>query len=213
MTWEPIATRGSRLALAHEVWADRDQTDDPIAVELLTVTEVSDTGLLRIGVAFDPDDIDAAFAELDARYLAGEAGAHSRTWAAIVSGYSRFNQEERPTADWVNVDHRRGTPFASSHLNDVIRGAKDLTPDMCVRIEAVHRLENFGAVITNVSDGTSQDGIGAEWRMIQVLTLEGDRVIRCELFDESDLDAALARFDELGRPAPNDPGQGQIPDF
>ena len=28
---------------------------------------------------FEPDDVDAAFAELDARYVAGEAAAHART--------------------------------------------------------------------------------------------------------------------------------------
>ena len=35
-----------------------------------------------------------------------------------------------------------------------------------------------------------------------VLTVDGDLISRCELFDEADLDAALARFDELSRPAP-----------
>ncbi len=38
--------------------------------------------------------------------------------------------------------------------------------------------------------------------MIELLTVEGDLISRCELFDEADLDAALARFDELSRPAP-----------
>ena len=38
--------------------------------------------------------------------------------------------------------------------------------------------------------------------MIALLTVEGDLINRCELFDEADLDAALARFDELSRPAP-----------
>ena len=32
---------------------------------------------------------------------------------------------------------------------------------------------------------------------INVLTVEGDLINRCELFDEADLDAALARFEEL----------------
>ena len=32
--------------------------------------------------------------------------------------------------------------------------------------------------------------------------VEGDRINRCEMFDEADLDAALARFEELSRPAP-----------
>jgi hypothetical protein len=34
-----------------------------------------------------------------------------------------------------------------------------------------------------------------------VLTVDGDRFNRSELYDEADLDAALARFDELSRPA------------
>ena len=32
--------------------------------------------------------------------------------------------------------------------------------------------------------------------------VDGDRISRGEIFDESDLDAALARFEELSRPAP-----------
>ena len=32
--------------------------------------------------------------------------------------------------------------------------------------------------------------------------VEGELVNRCEVFDEVDLDAALARFDELSRPVP-----------
>ena len=35
-----------------------------------------------------------------------------------------------------------------------------------------------------------------------LITVDGDLINRCELFDEADLDAALARFDELSRPAP-----------
>ena len=37
---------------------------------------------------------------------------------------------------------------------------------------------------------------------LHLLTVEGDLISRYELFDEADLDAALARFDELNRPAP-----------
>ena len=52
------------------------------------------------------------------------------------------------------------------------------------------------------SHGTSQEGFDAEWRVIDLFTVEGDLISRCELFDEADIDAALARFDELSRPAP-----------
>ena len=77
----------------------------------------------------------------------------------------------------------------------------DLTPDVSIYIEAVHRLSDLGAVVTWAANGTSQEGFDAEWRVISLVTVEGDLINRCELFDEADIDAALARFDELSRPA------------
>ena len=71
-----------------------------------------------------------------------------------------------------------------------------------VYIEAVHRLTDLGAVVTHVVHGTSQEGFDAEWRVVSVMTVDGDLFNRCEIFDETDLDAALARFDELSRPTP-----------
>src|SRR6201999_2316228 len=45
--------------------------------------------------------------------------------------------------------------------------------------------------------GTSREGFDAEWRLVALLSFTGDLMSRCELFDETDLDTALARFDEL----------------
>ncbi|MGB9308385.1 MAG: regulator, partial [Mycobacterium sp.] len=173
----------------------------------LHVMEVSDSGLVQDIVSFDPDDIDAAFAELDARYLAGEAVAHAHSWSVIAQISEAFNRHEFPSADWVIIDNRRGTPFAPRRGGDTntiasTRAVWDLTPDLSGHIEAVHRLSNLGAVVTWAGHGTTQEGFEAEWRMIQVLTVEGDLINRCELFDEADVDAALARFDELDRQAP-----------
>ena len=78
-----------------------------------------------------------------------------------------------------------------------MRVSRDLTPDLRIYIEAVHRLSQFGALITNMAYGTPKAGFDAEWRTIQLLTVEGDRINLLEIFDEADLDAALARFDEL----------------
>ena len=66
----------------------------------------------------------------------------------------------------------------------------------------MHRLSDLGAVVTHGAYGTSQEGFDAEWREVDLLTVEGDLISRSELFDEADLDAALARFDELSSPAP-----------
>ena len=102
----------------------------------------------------------------------------------------------------MNIDHRRGRAFAPGDLLAYIRAGWDLAPDISIYIEAVHRLSGLGAVVTHVRHGTSQEGFDAEWRVIDLLTVEGDLISRCEVFDEADLDAALARFDELSRPAP-----------
>ena len=41
------------------------------------------------------------------------------------------------------------------------------------------------------------DRFEAEWRGVNLMTVDGEMLDRSEVFDESDLDAALARFDEL----------------
>jgi len=81
-----------------------------------------------------------------------------------------------------------------------IRAGGELTPDTRLYVETVHRLSNLGAVVTQVMKGTSRDGFDAEWQEIGILTLDGDLISRCEMFDEADLDVALARFDELDQP-------------
>ena len=45
--------------------------------------------------------------------------------------------------------------------------------------------------------GTSRDGFDAEWRMVCFLTHDGGLIDRGEIFEEADLDTAIARFDEL----------------
>ncbi|MGB5795687.1 MAG: hypothetical protein WBH51_07820 [Mycolicibacter algericus] len=192
-----LATRGERLVLCRTCISDEDHQAGGFRIELLIVVETNADKRILARVAYDPDDIDAAFGELETRYLAGEAAAFAHTWSVIAQIYAAYNRHELPAADWINVDHRRSTPFATGDVTAVIRAWRELTPDFSMHIEAVHRLNNFGAVITHTSSGTSQEGFDAEWRQIQLLTVEGDRINRCEIFDEADLDAALARFDEL----------------
>src|SRR6202035_3445795 len=99
---------------------------------------------------FDEDDLDAAIAELDARYLAGEAGAHARTWSLVADAFAAINRHELPelSSDWVNVDHRRGAAFAAGEMTAYLHDLLDDVPDINVYVEVVHRLGNLGAVIT-----------------------------------------------------------------
>ena len=158
--------------------------------------------------SFDLDDFDAAIAELDARYLAGEAAAHAHAWSVIAGGFAAISRHELPptTPDCVSIDHRRGTAFAPGELNAYIRAAWDLTADVKIYIEAVHRLNDLGAVCHPCGAWVSHEGFDAEWREVNILTVEGDMVNRCEIFDEADLDAALAKFDEL---SPHDAAAGK----
>ncbi|MFZ1178861.1 MAG: regulator, partial [Mycobacterium sp.] len=191
------ATRGACLALTHIRSSNRNLRPEEVGAEVLNVVEIDAEERIVARVAFDVDAIDAAFEELDARYLAGEAATHAHAWEVIAGTYAAFNRQEFAGAEWAVIDHRRGALFAASNLTASIRGIWDLTPDLRIHIEQVHRLSSIGALITHTSGGTSPEGFDAEWRMIQVLTVEGDHVNRCELFDEADLDSALARFDEL----------------
>ena len=70
-----------------------------------------------------------------------------------------------------------------------------------IDVAAVHRLTTLGAVVAHTAHGTSQEGLEAEWRII-ILMVDGDLISRCEIFDEADLEAALARFEELQPRAP-----------
>lgn len=194
-----IATRGEHLILTRSVFSFRDQDPEAFVAEQLDVGEFNAEGRLAASVSFDPDDFEAALAELDARYLAGEAAAYAHTWSVITAGYAAFNQREFPELDWENVDHRRGRAFAPGELAAYMRATWDLAPNVGCYGEAVHRLNGLGAVVTQVVRGTSQEGFEAEWREVVLFTVEGEMISRCEVFDEADLDDALARFDELSR--------------
>ena len=199
---ELIATRGQRLVLGRVRWSASDQGAEAFQSEALCITEVEGDGQIAAIVMFDPDDLEGAIAQLDARYLAGDAAAHTEIWSVITRTYAAFNRHELPptTPDWVNIDHRRGIAFAPGDATAYIRASQD--PQGSIYVETVHRLSNLGAVFMWAGHGTSQEGFEAEWRGINVATVEGDRINRGEIFDEADLDAALARFDELQQQAP-----------
>ena len=200
---EIIATRGGRLILSRSHAAGHDERPEAFRTDVLSLAEIHGNERIVALVTFDPDDFDAAIAELDARYLAGEAAAHARTWSAIARVYATLNRGELPstTTDFEDYDHRRGPTTAPGDLMEYLRAALDQTPDVNIYVEAVHRLSGHGAVVTHVADGTTREGFNAEWRVISLVTAEGDTVNRCELFDEADIDAALTKFDQLNRPA------------
>lgn len=201
---EPVGVRGRHLALTRHICRDNDGAERPIVAEVLALVETDENELISRSILFDPEDTAAAFEELDALYLAGEASANSHIWARVARTYARFNRREisATTPDWVNISHCRGIAFAPGDMISWIRAAWDVTPDVKAYIRAVHRLSVHGAVVTIVGSGTSQEGFDAEWWEVHLIMFQGDLINRNEQFEEADLDAALARFDELCASAP-----------
>ena len=74
LTSTVIATRGHRSALIRIRSSMRGAPPGEVTAEMLSIVEIDADNRLAAAVLFDPDDIDAAFEELDARYLAGRSG-------------------------------------------------------------------------------------------------------------------------------------------
>ena len=203
-TFAIVATRGERLALMHARFSGSDQEPQAFLTEVLAIGEIDANERIVAIVTFDLDDFDAALAELDARYIAGEGAAHARTWSAIARAYASISGRElaATTPDWVNIDHRRAAAFAPGEAIAYIRAAWDLTKNLNIYAEAVYRLNDLGAVVAHAARGTSLEGFDAEWRAVNLFAVEGERSCRTELFDEADIDAVIARFDQLRSPAP-----------
>ncbi|ORW28619.1 hypothetical protein AWC19_27155 [Mycobacterium palustre] len=75
----------------------------------------------------------------------------------------------------------------------------ELAPELRFYIQTVHRLTDRGAVCSHAAHDVSHSGFDAEWRGIELMTVDQNVVNRCEIVDDADLDAALAKFDELSQ--------------
>jgi hypothetical protein len=197
-----VATRGARVALTRTRYSSHDQGPEAFVTEILSVTEMTNSdNRVAAQISFDVDDIDSAVLELDARYLAGEAAAHTHTWSVIAGLSAGFNRRERPatTPDFSYIDHRRVITIEATDpdLSAFIRADWDLMPEISIYMEAVHRLSDLGVVVTHTARGVSHEDFDVEWRMINLFRADGNLISRCEMFDEADLDAALARFEDL----------------
>jgi ketosteroid isomerase-like protein len=103
-TREVLATRGDRVALVRGLSNRSNRDVGPSETESLVVVEVDEHGRRLAHVVFDPDDVEAAYAELDRRYVTGE-GAVAKARPLIETAATRAG--ERFAAAWEsrNWDH------------------------------------------------------------------------------------------------------------
>jgi hypothetical protein len=98
-----MAIRGAHLALTRICGSKSGTGPGELSAEVLNAVEIDAEQRISLRIGFDVDDIDAAIAELDARYAAGEAAKHARGWRAMAQVQATYNRHTVPptTADTV----------------------------------------------------------------------------------------------------------------
>jgi class 3 adenylate cyclase/ketosteroid isomerase-like protein/tetratricopeptide (TPR) repeat protein len=197
-SYELLATRGQLLALFGSTVAKLGRFE----IDRLALVEVDEQGLRRASVFFDPDDLDAAYVELDARYDA--LGADS----AVLRG--RLHEAAINTRDWqalgdllaedsVVDDHRParlGTLRGRDGFVDLYKATIELSPDS--RVRAHHRVRVGLVQLTVVSLVGTRDGAAFENRAVVVAQFDEDGLTRHrDYYDETQLEDAFARLDAL----------------
>ncbi|MBV8983989.1 MAG: nuclear transport factor 2 family protein, partial [Acidimicrobiia bacterium] len=203
-TVTPVATRGQRLALGRCLYRAGDAEG-----EALQVFEATVDGTLAGMCIFDPDDLDAAFDELDRRFAAGEA-AGSAGWRVMAAYNARdWDTVGALLADSFQFADRRAVRTVGDLDRDGfvawLRGLTDLAPDLTMHTVATLNIGPTGTVVVLRGAGTDARGGSFELERICVSVIdESQRFARQEFFDVEDAEAALARFEELTAPAAAD---------
>jgi len=211
-TYETLATRGDRLALFHMLWRGAEGDVGPSEIEWLLVVEQNQRDEHAAIVTFDPGDLDTAYAELDARWRAGEATAYapvaawSRNFQTALEGRAWDTLGSGIAPDCIAQDHRL-VSWGTLHGRDFTRSLQamtELAPDARGRTDHT-RFAKGGFLAETVWTGT-RDGGAFESPFVFVCELDAHGLAkRLDFYDPHHLDRALARFDEIDADTPPDP--------
>jgi class 3 adenylate cyclase len=202
-----LATRGERLALGRWLLEVSNDQVGPSVIEWLTVGEVDERGMVASTVGFDLDDLDAAYAELDRRWEAGEAAAHQpavrahEKWLSAVADRDWVALEASVSPDFRIADHRRlgwgSTLSDPATFVQSQRALFELAPDYRHRLD--HLRAAAGATLSQLTEWGTREG-GPFENVFLCLGSEIDeqgRYRRGDLYDLDQVHQALARFAEL----------------
>lgn len=163
---------------------------------------------------FDPEDLDAALAELTTRWIATGEIKHPEVVTAqlkfaMVANRHDWDALAEMHAGASHVNHRQLASGADTLIDDMssLRMLATLVPDLRFELAEVLAYSAKGVVNSVVVTGTSTDGADVEMPWITLQVFEGDRVTHAETFDADQRELALARFEELNRPGPTAVGE------
>jgi hypothetical protein len=212
-----LATRGDRLAL-YRVLVEVESSDvGPSLVEYLHVVEVDASKRVSAVVTFDPDALDAAYAELDTRYAAGEGARFAALrgfYAEALRAFGTPDPEalERLLPDgFQSVSH--GTlrlypsPMNRAEAVRILSAAREI--GMRGQVHCDHLRVSERAFLADLRWVGTRDGADFEIPDLIVGSHDGRVSHTWEVFDPvSQVDRALARFEELSRDSTASPSIG-----
>jgi ketosteroid isomerase-like protein len=199
----PVGTRGDRLALVRNVW----HLPNGFEVEILQMTEIDDHGLFSLFVIFDPDDLDAAFTELDERYIASRDDPEADPWQVSPKFVRAFNARDWAglrslLRDFVYVDHQPAGVGTVEGFDAYVRSVStllELVPDLHIAVTEIFGTSDCGAVFRLQEHGTDVNGNAIQFEYASIGVTQDGQITRIENFPIEELDAALARLEELSR--------------
>jgi DNA-binding SARP family transcriptional activator/tetratricopeptide (TPR) repeat protein len=200
----PMATRGRLLSLSRTTAGGSRGS-----VEVLGLQEVADDCRVKCTVVFDIDDQDAAFAELDRRYLAGEGAPFAETLVPILDLVTVYNRQDWARCrellwdDFRVIDHSPApSGFARDGPDEFITSLREMFDfaTTASRMLAVHSVQHGALLAWTQTTASTKEGVDAAWPRLSLGICREGKIAQLELFPFDRLDFAVSRFS-----TPSDP--------
>jgi hypothetical protein len=209
--WRPVrtilATAGDRLSFQHIVWTTGQSGADS-EVETLMLHEVDREGRFVFSAIFDPEDRDAARAELLERCVA--QGGLPPVAIELARAWDEHDLERLRAvlpADFYHNDHRRtgvGRLEGADAYLASIAALWELSRDLRVEMLYVIAAASYGGLYVGRWFGTNAEGGDFDAVRVCIWLARGEQLTGLEVFELEDLDVARARFEALGAMATPD---------
>ncbi len=196
-----VAGRGDDIEL-HHGWYRGTRVGSEWEFEVLGVAELGADGRIAENVTFDVDDLDAAYAELDRRFilkLQPDDREAAAVWGTVCRWNDGFNRRdsavvEQVVADDMTYEDHRVAGYGSLERGGVLALADaivDVTPGARIRFLEIAALNAHGVVARSYveadTDADHRSGSSAWW----LLRVRNDTIRRLETFGVEDRDAAV----------------------
>ena len=201
-----LAVRGERLHLSSGRWSDGAGNES----SHLQLMEFGDDGRATYMGRFDQEDFEAAYAELERRYYAGEGAAFAEAVGSLTEMMIAMSggDLDRMFAELITPDFRIEARSSSAfpnrsaaELRDTLKELSELVASVRSWISAICWLSPTVFVARMERDATGPDGERYEWTHLLTGEVRDARLASLCDFQNDDEDAAFAYAEERVRAA------------